>query len=219
MREAVCDPHRPLTEKGRVEQTLRAEPRPLGELASWGHPNKGPEAGRPGPRASVLSQPWSPVGDRVSPAGHALQLHVPCASSPSPCGAVPSPLAGPAGLGPARCSRTQPSPGSCTCSEYSPPPPRQDVNWGGRAGPSTPGRGHIETMALFTGKKPEARERGHAWVALSLPHPGSLPLPGAGGSGPCWAHPEGPSGPTGRGCREGLVAQAHLLPETSSVGF
>lgn len=45
MREAVCDPHCPLTEKGRVKRTLGAEPLSPGALASRATLTKGRRRG------------------------------------------------------------------------------------------------------------------------------------------------------------------------------
>lgn len=46
--------------------------------------------------------------------------------------------------------------------------------------------------------------------------------PGFGGLAACWAHPaapKAPRAPQGGAASEGLVPQAHLLPESSAVYF
>lgn len=155
MREAVCDPHCPLTEKGRVKRTLGAEPLSPGALASRATLTKGRRQGGggggdrgrlfsrrsagakrglgsrgPGAPCSCeggASRPasWGPLQQGAAPAPGPL-------SPPTPHPARPPPLS-PArlALGPALLQPDTPRRHNATCSKYSPlRGSRKDVNLG-----------------------------------------------------------------------------------------
>lgn len=160
VREAVCDPHCPLTEKGRVKRTLGAEPLSPGALASRATLTKGRRrgGGGGGDRGRLFSRrsagakrglgsrgpgaPCSCEGGASRPASWGpLQQGAAPAPGPSPP-PPPTPHVHPRSprrpsrrpgwlWGPPCCSQTRPRRHNATCSKYSPlRGSRKDVNLG-----------------------------------------------------------------------------------------
>lgn len=116
MREAVCDPHCPLTEKGRVKRTLGAEPLSPGALASRATLTKGRRRGGGGGgdrglcSLAAVPEPsggWGHAG-RAPPA--AAREEPPGLPRGGRCSRVPPPLPGPLLPHPARPSAFAPPP-------------------------------------------------------------------------------------------------------------
>lgn len=154
MREAVCDPHCPLTEKGRVKWTLGAEPLSPGALASRATLTKGRRrgGGGGGDRGRLFSR-------RSAGAKRGLGSRGP--GAPCSCEGGAS---RPASWGPPQ-QGAAPAPGPCPPH----PPPRTSI----RVRPAAPLAGQAGS-----GARPAAARHGPAATMPPVPSTAPSEVPG-----------------------------------------